>query len=91
MSRLAWQTDAGHGWLLVDSSYYPDALEAADEYCYRDGDTIALEEDCAAGRWLAAHPEVNPYSLPVQDFSSTRTGDAPVRSWPRCDSAQVTA
>lgn len=79
-----WVTDAGHGWLVVSHDAYPDALAAADAYCYVTADSVALEEDSAAGRWLARHPELDPRDLTVIDWSNVGNGDAPVRAWARC-------
>jgi hypothetical protein len=58
-----WITDPGHGWLIVSKTDYPDAVDAADAYCYEFHDLIALEEDCAAGRFLAEHPEFDGTTL----------------------------
>lgn len=78
---LRWMLDDGHGWLLVSRHAYPDAVEYADRYCYATHDVVALEEDCAAGRFLLAHPELDD----VEPFPTVIVhGDAPCRSWARC-------
>ena len=80
-TTLRWMLDDGHGWLLVSRHAYPDAIEYADRYCYATADVVALEEDCAAGRFLLAHPKLdNADPFPVVRIN----GDAPCRSWARC-------
>jgi hypothetical protein len=57
MSKFDFHYDAGHGWLKVhiydaaDVGLYADDFSA---YSYRNGEHLYLEEDCDAGRFLAA-------------------------------------
>jgi hypothetical protein len=84
-ANVSWIEDPGHGWLLVNLHAYPDALDYADEFCYRSGDVVALEEDCAAGAFLLANPGVAVMSMSGRLTTRVCPGDAPVRSWPRCN------
>jgi hypothetical protein len=57
MSKFDFHYDAGHGWLKVhiydaaDVGLYAEDFSA---YSYRNGEHLYLEEDCDAGRFLAA-------------------------------------
>ena len=57
MAKFDFHYDAGHGWLKVhiydaaDVGLYADDFSA---YSYRNGEHLYLEEDCDAGRFLAA-------------------------------------
>lgn len=82
-ANVRWEVDSGHGWLLVNLHAYPQALDHADPYCYRSGDVVALEEDCAAGSFLDAHPGVLAVAAAHRLDVTRRDGDSPVRRWPR--------
>lgn len=57
MNTFDFYTDAGHGWLKVhvydarDVGLEPEDFTA---FSYRKGDHLYLEEDCDAGRFIAA-------------------------------------
>ena len=60
-----WIIDPGHGWLAVPLDTYPDALDHGTGYGYASPKWAYLEEDCEAGSFLRAHPEIDSRSIPV--------------------------
>lgn len=72
---MYWITDAGHGWLAVDLSKYPDAVKSGTGFGFQKKGTIYLEEDCEATHFLFQHPEIDPKELRVVndgDYSHIR-------------------
>lgn len=80
---MYWIIDPGHGWLAVPLDKYPDALDHGTGFGYVSPDYAYLEEDCEAGSFLRAHPEIDPRSLPVDNLP----GDWAGRSMPRIPDA----
>lgn len=81
MSKFDFHYDAGHGWLKVhvydarDVGLDPEDFTA---YSYRRGEHLYLEEDCDAGRFLAA------WQKALRDFSVREIDDgynSPIRSY----------
>ena len=70
-----WISDDGHGWLVVELSDFPDAIEFGAGYGYMDNSRIYLEEDIEAVAFLDAHPEIRGCDLAEQ----IHDGDAPCR------------
>lgn len=71
-----YYTDGGHGWLRVPLA----SCEGLDisNCSYRLKTVAYLEEDCDAGVWLTAHPEVTqPFATVYHD------GRSPIRNYPR--------
>ena len=52
MATFNFISDAGHAWLEVDRSEYPDAIQFSTGYGYINGITIYLEEDVEAPLFL---------------------------------------
>lgn len=51
MKKFNFYSDAGHGWLAVDTSDLEAiglTVQEFSPYSYRQGDTLYLEEDCDA-------------------------------------------
>lgn len=80
---MRYITDAGHGWLEVSLSEYPDAADFGTGFGYLDAakGLIYLEEDCEAGAFMRAHPEAREGITLVQV-----DGDSAVRQLPRNES-----
>lgn len=59
-------SDPGHGWLRVELSEYPDALESASGYGYwaTGRKAVYLEEDLEASDFLERHPELDYSTIP---------------------------
>lgn len=77
-----FHSDAGHGWLEVDFIELVDLAIADDvsAYSYRDGDTVYLEEDCDAARFMTALEEAG------EPFAYREVHDgthSPIRDLPR--------
>ena len=82
--ELAFITDPGHGWLLVTTGQLAEVgltPDAFSRFSYRQGDVLALEEDCDLGVFLEA------YTAKFQETPLIHARhldhDAPVRSWAR--------
>lgn len=81
---LTYITDPAHGWLIVTEGQLEEVQltpDAFSRYSYRNGDLLALEEDCDMSRFLEAY-EAQHGTTPLitaQHFDY----DAPVRSWTR--------
>jgi hypothetical protein len=77
---MRYLTDAGHGWLEVSLTQYPDAVEYGTGFGYLDaqGQVIYLEEDCEMGAFLRAHPEAR-----ERIYHENFDGDSAVRRLPR--------
>jgi len=80
--KLTYITDPGHGWLLVTINQVENlGLSTADfsRYSYRQGDVLALEEDCDMGVFLEAYQSKYKEAPLIQ---ADHLGyDAPIRSW----------
>jgi hypothetical protein len=81
MSKFDFHYDAGHGWLKVhvydarDVGLDPEDFTA---YSYKHGDHLYLEEDCDAGRFLAAWEK----ALRKFEFRQIDDGyNSPIRSY----------
>lgn len=81
--RLTYHHDAGHGWLAVPLSVFPDALSFSTGFGFFDRSkrVAYLEEDCEAGAFVEAHPEVS--WLDVYDGNNSRIRSLPRLSAPR--------
>ena len=82
--ELAFITDPGHGWLLVTTGQLEEvglSPDAFSRYSYRQGDVLALEEDCDMAIFL------NAYQAKRQETPLVRARhldhDAPIRNWAR--------
>ena len=87
MNKLTFLSDPSHGWLLVPVKML--ALvgmtpASFSRFSYRKGDTVALEEDCDAPRFMDAWQQQHP-DTPVEFFEVTRELPAYVRGWPRAN------
>ena len=73
-------TDAGHGWLEVSLTEFPDAENYGTGFGYLDESygVIYLEEDCEAGAFLKAHPEAR-----ERIYEDNYNGESAVRRLPR--------
>jgi hypothetical protein len=82
--ELAYITDPGHGWLLVTTGQLAEVdltPDAFSRYSYRQGDVLALEEDCDMAVFLSAY-EAKRKETPLIRARHL-DHDAPVRSWTR--------
>jgi hypothetical protein len=80
--ELAYITDPGHGWLLVTTGQLAEVdmgPEDFSRYSYRQGDVLALEEDCDMPRFLEAY-QAKRGETPLLRARSL-DHDAPMRSW----------
>ena len=80
--KLTYITDPGHGWLLVTIDQVEQVgLSACDfsGFSYRQGNTLALEEDLDMGVFLEAYQAKHKETPLIQ---AEHLGyDAPIRSW----------
>lgn len=76
---MRYLTDAGHGWLEVSLTEFPDAVDFGTGFGYLDESygVIYLEEDCEAGAFLKVHPEVR-----ERIYTEHYDGDSAVRRLP---------
>lgn len=76
---MRYVTDAGHGWLEVDLTEFPDAVEYGTGFGYIDRQygSIYLEEDCEMGAFLKAHPEAR-----ERIYHENYNGESAVRRLP---------
>jgi hypothetical protein len=80
--RLTYMTDPGHGWLLVTVGQLKELdLDPSDfsAYSYRNGDVLALEEDCDMGKYLDRFEE-RYRSTPLISAEHV-DHDCEIRSW----------
>jgi hypothetical protein len=81
MSKFDFHYDAGHGWLKVhvyDARAVGLEVEDFTAYSYYHDQHLYLEEDCDAGRFLAA------WQKALRDFSVREVNDgcnSPIRSY----------
>lgn len=81
---MRWILDTGHGWLMVPLADYPDAIKHGTGFGYISPDYAYLEEDCEAGSFLRAHPEIDHQGIPVEHLPGEWAGR---RSMPRIPDA----
>ena len=82
--ELAYITDPGHGWLLVTTGQLAEVdltPDAFSRYSYRQGDVLALEEDCDMAVFLNAYESKRKETPLVR--ARHLDHDAPMRSWSR--------
>jgi hypothetical protein len=82
--ELAYITDPGHGWLLVTTGQLKELGMGPDNfsrYSYRQGDVLALEEDCDMALFLNRYQEHTGETPLIR--AKHLDQDAWIRSWPR--------
>ena len=82
--QLHYLTDPGHGWLLVTVAQLAEVnLDPGSftRYSYRNGDTLALEEDCDMATFLRAYEAVKGETPLIHAVDLDH--DAPMRRWAR--------
>jgi hypothetical protein len=82
--ELEYITDPGHGWLFVTTGQLEELGMGPDNfsrYSYRQGDVLALEEDCDMSRFLEAYQAK--YGETPLIKAKHLDQDAWIRSWPR--------
>lgn len=81
--ELAYITDPGHGWLLVTTGQLATldmGPEDFSSYSYRQGDVLALEEDCDMARFLQAYEAKHGETPLIR--AKHLDQDAWIRNWP---------
>lgn len=78
---LTFYADPGHGWLEVPDYLLNAVMSPAEisHYSYRKGDTVYLEEDADAPRFLA-HAKEQGYDISIIENVQAR-GESRIRSY----------
>ena len=81
---LKFYSDPGHGWLAVKMSLLERVgfdVNDFTAYSYRKGDTVYLEEDCDASRFMESLQRVlDPHEYTIVEKSTNKRST--IRSYP---------
>ncbi len=88
-----WETDPGHGWLVVPSHHLTamKVQEKISSYSYisTDGKTAYLEEDCDAGRFLESFDSREEVQKAAKNWKDNYQENTFVRSLPSYSSDKI--